>query len=378
MRNMRKRATLVGGLLVLLAFGLMTAATIAPKAGATQNKSLDNCPSPFNVPGYSCTFEPATVTTTSHTKIVVKKTVEEQIKQFETVNHVIASINEGPPTSGAGCIDPTTIASWKFHAGDTFKNTDRYHRYFLDRWQAGWEVCGWHMVKIGGQYWIVGTKANCHNRNIMIPVRHKLPKPTKQVLVFSSVKTFESTYERWATSTTSTVYTCTPPFTLTYVNGQAVCFIATQVPVTPTTPTTTGTTTTVHTTTTVTTPTTPTTTTTPVTHSTNVACTGPQEITGGGSVIVKCDASDDNGAPISLNAQSQDSNSQVTGINCYSQGGSPSCQGNGQFEFRVNGFNSTSNVVTTTVKVYATANGVNSNTQTMTFNVDPSSGGFGG
>ena len=116
----------------------------------------------------------------------------------------------------------------------------------------------------------------------------------------------------------------------------------------------------------------------PVQHWTQVSCTGPQEISGGGSVIVKCDVSDDNGAQISLNAQSQDSNSQVTGINCYSQGGSPSCSGNGQFEFRVNGFNSTSGILTTTVKVYATANGVNSNTVTMTFNVDPSSGGFGG
>lgn len=372
MRDKRKRATLVGGLLILLASGLMTAATIAPKAGATQNKSLDNCPAPFNVPGYSCTFEPATVTTTSHTKIVVKKTVEEQIKQFETVNHVIASINEGPPTSGAGCIDPTTIASWKFRAGDTFKNTDRYHRYFLDRWQSGWAVCGWHMVKIGGQYWIVGTKANCRNRNIMIPVRHKLPRPTKQVLVFSSVKTFESTYERWATSTTSTVYTCTPPFTLTYVNGQAVCFIATQVPVTPTTPTTTSTTTTVHTTTT------PTTTTTPVTHFTNVSCTGFEEITGGGSMLIKCDVSDDNGAQISLDAHSNDGNSYVSGINCYSQGGTPSCQGNGQFEFRVNGINNGSSVLMSSVTVTATANGVPKTPSPYTFKVDPSSGGFGG
>src|SRR5581483_3259260 len=41
----------------------------------------------------------------------------------------------------------------------------------------------------------------------------------------------------------------------------------------------------------------------------SVACTGPQEISGNGSVIVKCDAHDGNGAPISMNAQSQDSNS---------------------------------------------------------------------
>ncbi|HET7320788.1 MAG TPA: hypothetical protein VFI84_04385 [Candidatus Saccharimonadales bacterium] len=91
---------------------------------------------------------------------------------------------------------------------------------------------------------------------------------------------------------------------------------------------------------------------------------------------MKCDVADDNGAPIALDAHSKDNNSYVSGINCYSQGGTSSCQGNGTFEFRVNGVNDGSTVLMSTVEVVASANGVPSPTQDYTFKVDPSAGGF--
>lgn len=114
----------------------------------------------------------------------------------------------------------------------------------------------------------------------------------------------------------------------------------------------------------------------PVTPHVQVTCTGPEEISGNGSIIIKCDVSNNTGGSISLDAHSNDANSYVSGINCYSQGGSPSCQGgSGQFEFRVNGVNNGSTVLMTSVTVTATTNGAN-DSHTYTFKVDPAGGGF--
>lgn len=116
----------------------------------------------------------------------------------------------------------------------------------------------------------------------------------------------------------------------------------------------------------------------PVQHSTQLGCTWQEEITGGDSSLAVCDVQDDNGAAISLITENEDSNSQVSGINCYSQGGSSSCNGNGTFQFRIKGFNDGSSTVKTTVKVWAIANGVKSDPQVITIDVDPSSTGFNG
>jgi hypothetical protein len=110
----------------------------------------------------------------------------------------------------------------------------------------------------------------------------------------------------------------------------------------------------------------------PVTHFTNVSCVGFEEIFGGESMIVKCDVSNDNGASISLDAHSNDGNSRVSGINCYSQGGTPSCQGNGQFEFRVTGINAGSTVLSSSVTVTASSNGVSKTWTSDPFPVDQS------
>lgn len=234
---------------ILLAAGAATSVALA-----TPPTSTDACPagSPYAT-GYTCTYEPANVKT--YKKVVVKKKIREEIRQYEEAHDVVATINEGPPMSGAGCIDPTTVKKWGFHVGDTFKNTDKYHHYFLDTWQAGWEVCNWHLVKIDGQWYVEGTKANCHNEHILIPVRHSLPRHHKRVVVFRSVKSFKLTYQKWVTKRTH--YYCDKNWILHYNGKTWVCYL--PIPVTTTTPTT-GTT--VTTTTTVTTSTTETTTTT--------------------------------------------------------------------------------------------------------------------
>jgi hypothetical protein len=111
-------------------------------------------------------------------------------------------------------------------------------------------------------------------------------------------------------------------------------------------------------------------------HWTSISCTGFEEISGGGSFLVDCAVSDDNGAPISLKANSNDSNSRVSGINCFSNGGTPTCPNGGTFEFRVSGINDGSSVIYSSITATATANGVSETFKSDPFPVDPSAGGF--
>lgn len=111
-----------------------------------------------------------------------------------------------------------------------------------------------------------------------------------------------------------------------------------------------------------------------VQHWTQVTCQGFEEISGNGSFLVTCNVQDDNGASIALSV-SPSQYYTVSGINCSSQGGTPSCVGDGTYQFRVDGVNNTSNIVQASMTVTATANGVPANYVTD-FNVDPASGGF--
>jgi hypothetical protein len=111
-------------------------------------------------------------------------------------------------------------------------------------------------------------------------------------------------------------------------------------------------------------------------HFVNISCTGFEEVTGGRSFLVDCDVSNDNGAQITLDAHSNDGNSRVSGINCFSQGGTPSCHGNGTFEFRVTGINDSTNIVSSSITATASSNGVDKTFRSDPFPVDPSCTGF--
>jgi hypothetical protein len=114
----------------------------------------------------------------------------------------------------------------------------------------------------------------------------------------------------------------------------------------------------------------------PPQHFVNVSCTGFEEITGGGSFLVDCDVSADSG-PISLTASSTNGNSRVSGINCYSNGGSASCPGTtGTFEFRVSGINDGTSILSSSVTVTASAGPATKTWTSDSFPVDPSGGGF--
>ena len=114
-------------------------------------------------------------------------------------------------------------------------------------------------------------------------------------------------------------------------------------------------------------------------HFTNLTCQGQEEVTGGGSSLLVCSVSNDNGAQISLNVKvlSNTGNLLVSGIQCSSQNGAPACQGNGTYEIRLGGVNDTTSPIYSELKVTATSNGVSSDPFDQTFKVDPSCSNFG-
>ncbi len=115
---------------------------------------------------------------------------------------------------------------------------------------------------------------------------------------------------------------------------------------------------------------------TPVMHWTQISCTGFEEVFGSAGLTIDCAVSDDNGAQISLDAHSNDTNTQVSGINCFSNGGSQTCPSGGTFEFLVSGNNNGSTVLWSSVTATASANGVKAPFVSDPFKVDPSGGGF--
>jgi hypothetical protein len=126
----------------------------------------------------------------------------------------------------------------------------------------------------------------------------------------------------------------------------------------------------------------PTPTATPTPHTTQVTCTGFEEVSGNASFLVDCDVASDNNGPSSLKVKVNPSSdgqlhARYSGVNCYSNNGTASCPHNGTYEFRVTGINDTSSILYSSITVTATANGVSDVFDSGLFPVDPACGGFG-
>jgi hypothetical protein len=183
----------------------------------------------------SCITQPATVTvvenstsnstSTTHVHIVVKKTVRQQIKQFEKAHNVIVAINQHakPIRSSKHCKDPVKMGIIK--PGQPFTNTRKDGSSFTDSWQAGRKICAFRIIHRGRKSIAKGTKDNCGNRGIEIVIHGPKPKrQTKQVVEFRTVREFRTVYDKWITvtnnsssnssDTVSMQYTCAPGWTL--------------------------------------------------------------------------------------------------------------------------------------------------------------------
>lgn len=163
-------ASWVVGILLLAVFLPATAS-----AGGTETCTTGECKF------MPATFVPeAVVVETSHShgsssKTISIKKIKKWKHKFEKRKHVRVVVYEKENgVHGAGCVKPTQMG-WDFHVGDTFINTNGGVP-FWDHWKSGIEICDWHIITWKGHKWAEGTKSNCGNANIKIPIHFHVKK----------------------------------------------------------------------------------------------------------------------------------------------------------------------------------------------------------
>lgn len=253
--RMLKTMAPLTGLVVLAAIVAATAAPSSLAASVTTSSAqqitlvapaatlhiTDACPNPgpFAV-GYSCEYQKATKTTSSssHVHIVVKKTVKEQVRQYQkaTGKKVAIAVMPKGITSHAGCVNPVTLGQIK--PGQAYQDSGSNIGYFWTPWVNGRLACGEHIVVIAGHRYYKARKDNCGNW-ILIPIGPVAYHVVYPVLEISTTKTWSLTYDKWVnrTASSSVHYSCPNGMGLTYRNGVGWCYRATQVPTPAPTPT---------------------------------------------------------------------------------------------------------------------------------------------
>jgi hypothetical protein len=202
---------------LIIAIALLVGGGTASTASTALANSCGTCQvKPATQTVTENTTSDSTSTTHVHVK-VVSRTVK-QVKQIETTDNVVVAIDQGKPMHGAGCTDP--IRRGWIRVGSPFTNTRHDMSPFADTWKSDVRICQWRTVhNPDGSIDVVGTKSNCRNRHIRIRIRGpQLPKPTKVVKRFKSIRSFKKFYDKWVTktnhtqsntqTTTSVVFSC--------------------------------------------------------------------------------------------------------------------------------------------------------------------------
>lgn len=193
------------------------------------------------------TVIPGSETTSTTSETITTYTYEEVrtlIRRYErrTKTNVIVNMVPGGVKSAKGCVDPVKLGWIK--SGEAFRNTRANGSPVWDRWERGDRICNAKRVKIGGQWYMMGDKADCWNEDILIPlgqakkikrvIKRSIQVPTWQEAVRIAVTSSTTT-----TTTTTTVvtppttvvtpevviheYVCPDGSTLVDVDGQMMC-----------------------------------------------------------------------------------------------------------------------------------------------------------
>jgi hypothetical protein len=210
MATLQPSITLKGGdrmakkyLQLIIAIALLVGGGTASTASTALANSCGTCQvKPATQTVTENTTSDSTSTTHVHVK-VVSRTVK-QVKQIETTDNVVVAIDQGKPMHGAGCTDP--IRRGWIRVGSPFTNTRHDMSPFADTWKSDVRICQWRTVhNPDGSIDVVGTKSNCRNRHIRIRIRGpQLPKPTKVVKRFKTIRSFKKFYDKWVTKTNHT------------------------------------------------------------------------------------------------------------------------------------------------------------------------------
>ncbi len=228
---MARKYLIMAILAALAAVGALSVSPVLATGSGQQPCPDGNCQVIPAVQTVTTNTDSSSVSTTTTTEVVTLS-IEKMVRQYETTHNVIVAINQKPGgvKSLKGCIDPVRKGWIKI--GGAFQNTRYGGSHFWDSWKLGRKICNPVRVKIGGKWYMKGTKDNCGNRDILIQisgprVRHVI----KKVKVFRTVKQFKAVYKAWAktvssssttqTVTTSVTYSC--PTGWTPINGGTQC-----------------------------------------------------------------------------------------------------------------------------------------------------------
>lgn len=194
---MKKTATLIA---------LVTCMVVGAIFATTASASDPTC-----VTG-NCQTIPATPVSSTETSTTSSVTqIQGHIRSYERRTKTIVAIHMVPGglSSAKGCVDPVK-KGW-IKPGQKFRNTRANGTPFWDRWQRGWMICGSKRIKSGKYFYMKGTKKNCGNADILIPLgkAKKVKRKIKKSIEISSYKEFEKLIKSDSTSTTTkTSYVC--------------------------------------------------------------------------------------------------------------------------------------------------------------------------
>ena len=157
-----------------------------------------NCQFTPSVPTVTVVTPEQTVTTYTYTE------ARELITKYESRTNTIIAVNMVPRgvKSAKGCVDP--IRKGWIKTGQAFRNARLNGSPFWDRWEKGDKICGAKRVKIGKFFYMKGTKMDCGNKGILIPLgpAKKVKRVTKTVI---QVSTIVEAVDVSITSTTTTI-----------------------------------------------------------------------------------------------------------------------------------------------------------------------------
>lgn len=201
-------------------------------------------PNAVCIPASATTVTSSNSSSSSTVHIKIHEKITENIRVFERTTGVVVAVNQvsGGSKSRRGCVDPIRMG-W-IQNGGAFRNTRSNGAPFWTKWKKAWRICGAHQVREGKNVYWEGTKPNCGNKKIRIPIRINFVPRVRPVLEVRSLYSFERFYEKWvekkssgsSTTTSTTQYSCPTTYTL----FESVCYIVTAGPPPPPPPPATG------------------------------------------------------------------------------------------------------------------------------------------
>jgi hypothetical protein len=207
MRNMRIIAVLA--LVVGAFFALSAGSALAGQCGVCQV-----------IPATATTITTSSSSTTTHVKVVVHKTVTQNVQEFETVTHKVVVFNQNINHSSTAGL---TSCHWGVADWSGWNTVNGQRRFTKNAPHGRTHMCWDAHLHVWLQVGQCGKQLCCGN--IVVPPEQPPPPKRERVVAivhFSSHKQFMSTFNKWvtksnssnSTTTTSTVYSCPVGWTL--------------------------------------------------------------------------------------------------------------------------------------------------------------------